>query len=74
MVKDYELRDELDAVANDISSYNRNPSSWHTWMIYLLRGLEQKAMNVNPAHQEYYEDMLSRLQDSIRSRRRTGGW
>ena len=74
MVKDYELRDELDAAARDIADYSGNPTTWQTWIKYLLQGLEQQAMDVNPTHQEYYEDMLSLLQDTIRNRLRTGGW
>ena len=74
MVKEYELRDELDRVAADIADFNRNPSSWQTWVQYLLRSLESKSRDVNPAYQENYEDMLSLLQDTIRLRLRTGGW
>lgn len=73
-IKDYELRDELDGVAADISRYSSNPTTWQTWIKYLLQELEQKAMDVNPSHQEYYEDMLSLLQDTLRNRLRTGGW
>jgi len=73
-IKDYELRDELDGVAEDISRYSSNPTTWQTWIKYLLQELEQKALDVNPSHQEYYEDMLSLLQDTLRNRLRTGGW
>jgi hypothetical protein len=31
-------------------------------------------MDVNPYHQEEYEDMLSALKDVIYNRLQTGGW
>ena len=73
-IKDYELRDELERIAVDIARYSSNPTTWQTWIKYLLQELEQNAMDVNPSHQEYYEDMLSLLQDTIRNRLKTGGW
>lgn len=74
MIKEYELRDELDRVAKDLAEFNRNPSTWQSWIQYLLKGLDQQALDVNPSHAENYEDMLSLLQDTIRLRLRTGGW
>jgi len=74
MINENDLRDELDRLVNDLSEYSSNPASWQTWIQYLLRGLDSKAMDVNPAHQELYEDMLALLQDLIRNRLKTGGW
>ena len=74
MLKEYELREELDRMAKEISEFSSNPATWQTWMKYLLKSLEQQAMDVNPSHQEYFEDMLSLLKDSIHQRLRTGGW
>ena len=74
MIKEYELREELDQAAKDIARFSGNPATWQTWVQYLLRGLEQQAMDVNPTHQEYYDDMLSLLQDIIHQRLKTGGW
>ena len=74
MIKDYELREELDAVAETFHRYNANPSSWLSWISYLLARLDDKAMDVDPANQRRYEEMLSNLQTSIYQRRRTGGW
>ena len=74
MIKDYELREELDDVAETIHRYNSNPSTWLSWITYLLARLDDKAMDVDPSNQRRYEDMLSNLQDSIHNRRRTGGW
>ncbi|HUV27977.1 MAG: hypothetical protein WA997_09100 [Anaerolineales bacterium] len=74
MIRDYELREELNDAADMIHSYNNNPSSWLSWITYLLASLDNKAMDVDPANQRRYEEMLSNLQDSIHNRRRTGGW
>lgn len=74
MLKEYELREELEQAARDIAEFSGNPTTWQTWVKFLLKNLEKQAMDVNPAHQEYYEDMLSVLQDTIHLRLRTGGW
>jgi len=74
MIKEYDLRDELDQVTMQIAEFSGNPSTWQMWIVYFLKSLEQRAMDVNPSHQELYDDLLSRLQDTIHQRRRTGGW
>ena len=74
MIKDYEIREELNDVADTIHRYNANPSTWLSWITYLLKQLDAKSMDVDPSNQRRYEDMISNLQDSIHSRRRTGGW
>jgi len=74
MIKEYEIREDLDAIADMLQRYNANPSSWLSWMTYLLARMDDKAMDVDPANQRRYEEMLSSLQDNIHNRRRTGGW
>lgn len=74
MVKDYELREKLDEAAELIYQYNNNPSSWLSWITYLLARLDDKAMDVDPANQRRYEEMLANLQNNIFNRRQTGGW
>lgn len=74
MIKEYDLREELDNVVKDITLYEDNPSTWLRWILYFLSELDKQAMDVNPTHQSLYDEMLSSLQDSIRNRRRTGGW
>ena len=59
---------------NQNNQYNSNPSSWLSWITYLLARLGDQAMDVNPANQRRYEEMLSNLQDNIYNRRQTGGW
>jgi hypothetical protein len=74
MVKEYELREDLEAVADLLHRYNSNPSSWLSWVTYFLARLDDKSMDIDPANQRRYEEMLSALQDNIHNRRRTGGW
>jgi hypothetical protein len=74
MIKEYKLREELDQAARDIALYSGNPSTWLTWIKYLLTNLENQALDVNPVHQEYYEEMLSILEETIHNRLSTGGW
>ena len=74
MVKDYELREKLDEAAELIHQYNSNPSSWLSWITYILARLDDKAMDVDPANQRRYEEMLANLQNNIFNRRQTGGW
>ena len=74
MSREDDLREVLDATAEAFKRYDSNPSTWLTWINYLLANLQQKAVDVNPIYQEVYDDMLAMLQDSIRNRLRTGGW
>jgi hypothetical protein len=74
MSKEDELREILDEAVNSISFAQSNPRTWLAWMVYLLRRLEEKATNENPAHKDSFLDMLAALQDEIRTRQRTGGW
>ncbi len=74
MSKEDELRDVLNGAVKSISETQSNPRTWLAWMVYLLRQLEEKATNENPADKESFVEMLSALQDEIRNRQRTGGW
>ncbi|HEX2998249.1 MAG TPA: hypothetical protein VHP14_25715 [Anaerolineales bacterium] len=74
MSKEDELRDVLDEAVKSIAEAQGNPRTWLSWVVYLLRRLEEKATNENPAYKDSFLDMLSALQDEIRSRTRTGGW
>jgi hypothetical protein len=74
MSKQDDLRDVLDQAASEISQAENNPSTWLSWMIYLLARLEDKATNENPTSKEAYVEMLAALQDALRNRARTGGW
>lgn len=74
MVKEYELREELEKAAEVTSRYESNPTTWLRWITYFLNQLEDQALDMNPMNQQRYEDMLSLLQDVIHQRRRTGGW
>lgn len=74
MSKEDELRDVLDEAVKSISDAQSNPRTWLPWVVYVLRHLEEKATNETPAYKDSFLDMLSALQDEIRSRTRTGGW
>ena len=74
MSKEDELREILDEAVNSIAAAQSNPRTWLAWVVYLLRRMEEKATNENPAYKESFLDMLSALQDEIRNRTRTGGW
>jgi hypothetical protein len=69
-----ELRDVLNATAQEVSRMYGNPRSWHSWLVYLLERLEEQAMHRAPADLDTFKEMLSALQDEIRNRLRTGGW
>ena len=74
MSRDDELRDVLDQTAEAFAQYDNNPSTWLTWIVYLLGRLQQQALDVNPMYQDIYNDMLANLRDSVRNRLKTGGW
>jgi hypothetical protein len=69
-----EIRYLLAQTAKDLKNLSDNPSTWATWIVYLLNQLEQQAMNETPMDADLYREMLPTLQDAIRSRLRTGGW
>jgi hypothetical protein len=74
MSTDDNLRELLAQTAKDLKYYSPNPSTWGTWIVYLLDQLEQQAMDETPLDADLYREMLPTLQDAIRSRLRTGGW
>ena len=74
MVKDHELREALRDVAKDIHDYNTNPSTWLSWLIYLLGQLEDKSRDVDPSNHERYTEMIVMLKDAIHTRQSRGAW
>jgi hypothetical protein len=74
MGREDDLRDVLNQTAEAFKEYDPNPLTWSSWVAFLLKQLEQQAMDTNAHYQYMYEDMLKLLQDVIRERRRTGGW
>jgi hypothetical protein len=74
MSTDDALREILAQTAKDLRNLSDNPSTWGTWLVYLLDQLEQQAMNETPMDADLYREMLPTLQDAIRSRLNTGGW
>jgi hypothetical protein len=73
MIKEDDLRDSLDVLANDMVDLESNPRTWLSWMVYLLARLEEKS-TITASDKEAFSEMLSALQDEIRNRMRTGGW
>ncbi|MGW8249518.1 MAG: hypothetical protein ACWGO1_02660 [Anaerolineales bacterium] len=69
-----EMRDLLTTAAEEIADFSGNPRTWLTWITFLLDKLDDEAMNVNPAYQELYHDLLYALMDAIRNRLKSGGW
>ena len=74
MSRDDDVKDVIKETIEALYNYDSNPSTWLSWIVYLLQNLQQSSMDVNPSNQESYRDMLSRLDDVIRNRLRTGGW
>lgn len=74
MSRDDDVKDVLNETIKALYNYDSNPSTWLSWIVYLLQNLQQSSMDVNPTNQESYRDMLARLDDVIRNRLRTGGW
>ncbi|MGB8215020.1 MAG: hypothetical protein WCE68_15840 [Anaerolineales bacterium] len=68
-----DLRDVLDKTAQEISRMYSNPSTWQTWMVYLLERLEAQAI-ADSAHMDSFKEMLSSLQEELKNRLKTGGW
>lgn len=74
-MSDYnDMRSVLSDTADSIFRLDSNPSTWTTWLVYLLDSLDQKSKDSNPIHQQIYNDMLATLIDRIRNRQKTGGW
>jgi hypothetical protein len=74
MSKEDQLREILDDTAGEIAGAQDNPRTWLSWIVYLLARLEEHATNASSANKDSYLEMLSALQDDIRTRMKTGGW
>jgi hypothetical protein len=74
MAKEDDLRDTLNAAAQQIARTQSNPRSWQSWMVYLLGQLEDAAGKDPLAAEGSFNEMLRALQDAIRNRLNTGGW
>ncbi len=73
MIREDDIRDALNDIANDIVEMESNPRTWLSWMVYLLARLEEKS-TITASDKEAFFEMLSALQDELRNRMRTGGW
>ena len=73
-MKDYELREALKSIAADMHSYDSNPITWSSWMIYLLDQLERQATDVDPANRQSFLEMITHLSDAIHTRKQRGAW
>jgi|WetSurSiteA1Bulk_404760.scaffolds.fasta_scaffold648076_1 hypothetical protein len=74
MSREDDLRDALSNLADELYRYDNNPSTWLAYLVDLLNRLEQKATEINPVNSALYIEMITRLEDGIRNRVRTGGW
>jgi hypothetical protein len=74
MSKEDQLREVLDEAADEIAEIQDNPRTWLSWIVYLLARLEERATTASPADKDSYLEMLSALQDELRTRKKTGGW
>lgn len=74
MSREDDIKDILNETTKAFYAYDSNPSTWVSWIVYLLQNLQQSSMDVNPTNQESYREMLARLDDVIKNRLRTGGW
>ena len=73
MIREDDIRDALNNIANDMVELESNPRTWLSWMVYLLARLEEKS-TITASDKEAFFEMLSALQDEIKNRMRTGGW
>ena len=74
MSKEDRLREVLDDTVDEIAQIQGNPRTWLSWIVYLLARLEERATDASSANKDSYLEMLSALQDDIRTRMKTGGW
>ncbi len=74
MSKEDQIREILDETVKVISTIQDNPSTWQSWLVYLLAQMEAEATTGGSARHDSFIEMLSTLQDAIRNRMRTGGW
>jgi hypothetical protein len=74
MVRDYELREMLKEVAQQIHEYNANPSTWLTWLTFLLDQLENQSRDVDASNHERFMEMIEKLKDAVHTRKIRGAW
>jgi hypothetical protein len=74
MSKEDDVRQILNEAVQEIAGTQSNPRTWLSWIVYLLRSLEDQAAKGSTANRESYVEMLAALQNEIRNRNRTGGW
>lgn len=74
MVKDYELREALRDVAKEMHEYNTNPSTWLSWLTFLLGQLEEQSRDVNSSNHERFMEMIEKLKDAVHTRQTRGAW
>lgn len=74
MVKDYELREALRDVAKQMHDYNANPSTWLSWLTFLLNQLEDQSRDVDAANHARFMEMIEKLKEAIHTRQTRGGW
>ena len=74
MTRDDDVREMIDRAVDAIEYYDSNPTTWLTWILYLLQNLEQKSFDVNPSHEQRFEDMIVMLKDTCQNRLRNGSW
>ncbi len=74
MSKEDEIRDVLDETVKVMAKVQDNPSTWQSWLVYLLAQMEAEATKGGSARRDSFIEMLATLQDAIRNRMRTGGW
>jgi hypothetical protein len=74
MSKENEVRDALNNAAKEIVRVDSNPSTWRSWLVYLMERLDEESVDNNPMHQDSFREMLAALQENLRNRLNTGGW
>jgi hypothetical protein len=74
MSNEDDLRNLLNETAKEMKRLSSNPSTWQHWIVYLMKQLEQQAMNASPMDSNLYREMLISLDDSLHTRFKTGSW
>jgi hypothetical protein len=74
MVKDYELREALMEVAKQMHEYNANPSTWLSWLTFLLDQLENQSRDVDASNHERFVEMIEKLKEAVYTRQTRGAW
>lgn len=74
MIRDYELREMLRETARQMHEYNANPSTWLSWLTFLLDQLEAQSRDVDASNHERYMEMIEKLKDAVHTRQTRGAW